>query len=332
MFNPDTSPARIGSGERRTETMADVMSTRKRLLAVAAAASFALAAVGGTALAGHLTGGVKSYTGCLANGGTLSLIQEGDTPKRACPSGSVEAHFSGGDITSITGGTGIQVTNGTNGDVTVAVDPKYALRQDCSNGQVVKWFDSWQCAKDEDTTYTNGIGLELSGTEFRIAPDYRVKNDQACPSGQFATGIASGGSLECGAPPPPPTNQAYAKYVSTAAVFKGSFSTAASLSLPAGKYVVTATATAHDDDTNETTVQCSLYQGATFLGGSEVVADDVVDAGSPDLSAQGSIAITAAATLDAAGKVELRCASTRGNDSLSNVAVTAIQVDGVTVQ
>ena len=312
--------------------MRSVRGTRGRLLAVAAVTLAAVAA-GGTALAGHVGTGVKSYTGCLATGGgTLSLIREGNAPQRSCPSGSVEAHFSGGDITSILAGTGVLVESGSNGEATVAVDPKYALRQDCSNGQIVKWFGSWQCAKDEDTTYTNGVGLELSGTEFRIAPDYRVKNGQSCASGQFANAIGSTGSLDCAAPPPPPTNQAYAKYLATAPVFKGSFQTAASLSLPAGKYVLNATATAHDDDDNETTVSCSLKQGATTLGASDFTADDVVDAGSPDITARGSIAITAAATLGSAETIVLSCASTRGNDSLSDVAMTAVQVDGITVQ
>lgn len=93
---------------------------------VAAAAALALAAVAGTALAGHGTGGVKSYSGCLTtNGGTLSLIKEGNVPQKACPSGSTEAHFAGGDITAIVGGTGVLVENGTSGAATVAVDPKY---------------------------------------------------------------------------------------------------------------------------------------------------------------------------------------------------------------
>lgn len=93
-----------------------------------------------------------------------------------------------------------------------------------------------------------------------------------------------------------------------------------------------ATATAHDDDDNETTVECSLYQGSTVLGGSDFVADDVVDSGSPDISARGSIAITAAPSLSAAGTVELKCASIRGNDSLSNVSMIAVEVDGISVQ
>jgi hypothetical protein len=115
-------------------------------------------------------------------------------------------------------------------------------------------------------------------------------------------------------------------------VFKLSYRTAGSLSLPAGKYVITATATAHDDHDNETTVECSLNGGGTTLGHSEVWADDIADSGSPDSAARGSIAITAAATLAADGTVELSCSSTRGDDSLDDVALTAFEVDSISVQ
>lgn len=289
----------------------------------------ALAAAGGTALAGHLEGGVKSYTGCLTtSGGTLTLIKEGDAPQKPCPTGSLAAHFSGGDITKITGGSGVQVTNGDNGDATIALDAKYSLPQSCSSNDFAKWNGSgWVCG-----SYTNGTGLALSGTQFSIDPAYQVRNGQACDSGQFAKGISGTGSLDCAAPPAPPSRDAYFKHLATAPVFKLNYETAGSLSLPAGKYVVTATATAHDDHDNETTVECSLYQGATVLGHSEVWADDIADSGSPDSAARGSIAITAAATLGAAGTVELSCSSTRGDDSLSDVALTAFEVDTITVQ
>ena len=132
--------------------------------------------------------------------------------------------------------------------------------------------------------------------------------------------------------PPPPSTGAYFQYKATAPVFKTSYQTAGSLSLPAGKYVVNATATAHDDDDNETTVECRLYEGATLLGGSAVWGDDVVDSGSPDASAQGTIAITAATTLGADGIVDFQCSSTRGNDSLNDVALTAFEVDTIATQ
>ena len=295
---------------------------------VLCAVTAALVLVGGTAIAGHLEGDVKSYTGCLSTGGTLSSIAEGDAPQKPCGPPAVEAHFSGGDITEISGGAGVQVTNGENGAATIALDARYSLPQGCTSNDFAKWNGSgWVCG-----AYSNGTGLALSGTVFSIDPQYQVKNGQACPSGQFAKGLTSSGALDCAALPPPPSKSAYAKYLATAPVFKDSLRTAISLSLPAGKYVVTTTATAHDDDTNETTVRCSLYQGATLLGGSSFWGDDIADSGSPDSSAEGSIAVTAATTLNAAGTVELKCSSARGNDSLDDVAMTAVEVDTIHVQ
>ena len=303
--------------------------TRGRRLGAVVVIAAALGMVGGTAIAGHIAGDVTSYTGCLATkGGTLSLINTGEAPQKPCPPGSVEAHFSGGDITEISGGSGVQVTNGENGAVTIALDAKYSLPQGCSANEFAKWNGSgWACG-----AYSNGTGLALSGTQFSIDSQYQVKNNQTCPSGEFAKGLTSTGALDCDPLPPPPSKSAYFKHLATAPVFKNNFQTAGSLSLPAGKYVVNATATAHDDDDNETTVECSLYQGANLLGGSEFWGDDVVDSGSPDASAQGTIAITAATTLAAGGTVELKCSSTRGNDSLDDVALTAVEVDEITVQ
>jgi hypothetical protein len=194
---------------------------------VAALATFTIAA---TAVAGHLDADVRSYTGCLTTaGGTLTMIREGDSPSKPCPKGSVEAHFSGGDITGVTAGTGL-TGGGSNGNVTISLDPAYALRQDCADGQVVKWDDgagAWNCAEDQDTTYTAGDGLTLDGTEFSVDPDFALPDcslgdsatvvstatsvfgewgceekadaDQSCPTDEFVNGIDEFGGVECGA-------------------------------------------------------------------------------------------------------------------------------------
>jgi hypothetical protein len=202
----------------------------RRLLAVVAAVAIGSTAIAGGALAGHLATDVKSYTGCLTkDGGTLVLVREGNAPAKPCASGSVQAHFSGGDITAVSAGTGL-VGGGTNGALTLSLDPAFALRQDCAAGDVVKWDgNSWECADDDDTTYSAGEGLELDGTTFSLDPDYglpqdcslgesatflsdpqaafgtwgcaqKADADEACPDGEFAHAIDEFGGLECDEP------------------------------------------------------------------------------------------------------------------------------------
>ena len=207
-----------------------VLRISRRFLTIGATVALAASLLAGGAMAGHQATGVKSYTGCLANqGGTLTLIREGETPAKPCPSGSVVAHFSGADITGVTAGFGL-TGGGINGNVSIALDPAYVLRQDCADGQVVEWDNSageWICAEDDDTTYTAGEGLVLDGTEFSLDPDYALPDcelgdsvvwtstsislgewgcaekadaDQACPADQFADGIDEFGGLECSDP------------------------------------------------------------------------------------------------------------------------------------
>jgi hypothetical protein len=185
------------------------LTRRRRWSLAGLGALVAVAALVGPAVAGHLTGEVKSYTGCLAtSGGTLTLIKEGNAPQKPCPSGSVVAHFSGGDITTITAGTGL-TGGGTNGAVTLSVDPKYGLPQSCDGGAFAMWTGSaWVCAKHEE-----GIGLDRTvylgspstppGVEYEINPNYRVRNDTDCATGKFATGFGSNGVIQCKEAPVP---------------------------------------------------------------------------------------------------------------------------------
>src|SRR5262245_32271969 len=106
---------------------AHLRSGRKGLLGLVAVAALVLAALGGRAFAGEPAGDVKSYTGCLVvGGGTLNSITEGDAPLRPCPSGTVAAHFSGGDITSVTVGPGL-TGGGANGELSIGLDGTFSL-------------------------------------------------------------------------------------------------------------------------------------------------------------------------------------------------------------
>lgn len=115
---------------------------------MAVVAAVLLVGLGGSALAGHLSSSVDSYTGCLSQNGDLNKFEEGDSPLKPCAGNQVQVHLSGGDLTSITGGMGL--TGGAeNGAATLQVDPAYALPQGCSVGQEARWNGSvWVCWND----------------------------------------------------------------------------------------------------------------------------------------------------------------------------------------
>lgn len=120
---------------------------RARFVVPATLALGAIVALAGAAFAGHLTSDVTSYTGCLAaRAGTISNIQSGDEPLRECGAGSTEVHFSGGDISAISAGTGLS-GGGDNGAVGLSLATSYRLPQGCAAGQLAAWNGTgWSCS------------------------------------------------------------------------------------------------------------------------------------------------------------------------------------------
>lgn len=164
-----------------------------RFLLVSAAAVTIVLAGAAIAIAGYPSDSVSVYTGCLTMSGTsagnIGSVALGTTPAKSCGQNQLQIHLSGGTITQVTAGTGVNVSGvgGTgyvnNGFATVTIDPKYQLPQtSCSQGQFVASDGSggWSC-KDQKT---------YSGTNFAVS-------NQACDTGQFLTGIDANGLKQC---------------------------------------------------------------------------------------------------------------------------------------
>ncbi len=182
--------------------------------------------LGGTAaiaIAAYPSDSVTVYTGCLDTSGSAGNVGDfavGSNPSKPCGSNQMLIHLSGGTITKVSAGTGL-TGGGSNGYVSVGIDPKYQLPQSaCSSGQFVAsdGAGGWSCQSQKtysgtdfalsnqacstgqfltgidvsgvkqcasDQTYGNGTGLDLSGNTFSLGSGYQLP--QNCPSGEVAT-------------------------------------------------------------------------------------------------------------------------------------------------
>lgn len=313
-------------------------SWRAAILAVAA---IGVVALGGTALAGHMTGDVKSYTGCLVpKDGVIIKVKQGNSPAGPCNAGMTEVHLSGGDITKISVSGGLTLPNGgDNGEVTIALDPKYSLPQSCASDEVAKWQSSttsWVCAADNDTTYTAGTGLDLStGNAFSIEPGYRIPG-KACSIPQFARGFDSNGAIQCAAP----ASTGVEVWQATRGVTflpKNEGVDLVTLSLPAGTYLMTAKATVSDwsggaRGDEELTVRCGLRNGAFAalpVEGSEV---DIGEESTDNVGPAASAVVHGLVSLASSDTVRFTCFARGGDDESDearDVTMTAIKVGTV---
>ena len=178
----------------------EATSVRRRAMAIAILAMLALlilVVVPATAL-----DATTSYTGCLKATGSLVNIAVGDTPLKSCGPSPV-VHFSGGDMTSVaTPATGGLTGGVTLGDATLSLQDSFKLPQACSTGQVTKWNGTtWGCGNDNDTTYSAGSGLTLSGTTFTADTSVvQARVTGACSNGDAIREVNGDGTVACQSP------------------------------------------------------------------------------------------------------------------------------------
>lgn len=140
------------------------------------------------------------------------------------------------------------------------------------------------------------------------------KGDQGETGDTGATGPAG----------PAGTSKGYFKYVGRADAPQGFYSTVASLSLPAGHFIVNVTAIgAGDGSDDEVREFCRLIQAGSEIGGAQVNGENELG---------NELAITAAPTFAAPGTLDLRCTSILGHNHLSSIAFSAVQVDSIAYQ
>ncbi len=293
---------------------------------LATLAALAVVGLGGTALAGHVTSDVKSYTGCLVPGdGVVIKVKEGNAPARPCTGGMTQVHLSGGDITRISV-AGALTGGGDNGEVTIGLKPEFTLPTGCAAGQVAEWSGTgWACAADDNSIYEPGTGLELVGTTvFRVAPDYRVKNAPDCASGQFATGFAPDGTIQCGTPT---TGGVHAYSAHVGATTVAGDTVVVSKTLPAGTYLLFATVALvnQDGDGAGDEVAAAECRIPGYSTGTQGLLWDS-DFGTADTK---ETAALSSAIVHAGGAVELRCEEKAANVDVFGATLTAIKVDSL---
>lgn len=161
-------------------------------LATATTGSGATGVVGEAAATGGTATGVHGQTSSPA----------GYAVRAANLAGGVDLLLDGGSPTGLTessiavGGSSFDIGNATD-DLSLTIDgkPVVATTAACTAGMIPRVVGgAWTCSLDvdTDTTYTAGAGLDLDGTEFKVAAG-------SCADGAAVVGF-DGSGVVCGSP------------------------------------------------------------------------------------------------------------------------------------
>ena len=124
-----------------------------------------------------LTGNQFSVNTSLIQARVNQSCSTGSAIRVINPDGSVTCQgvsgTGGGDITAVYAGTGL-LGGSESGDATLSADTSYLQRRvssSCAAGNAIRVINAdgtVSCETDDNTTYSAGAGLTLSGTQFRV--------------------------------------------------------------------------------------------------------------------------------------------------------------------
>lgn len=120
----------------------------------------------------------EGLVGCLSSNGTLYNVSPKDLITEKCQISDFQVELGTGSINSITVGNGL-VGGGISGDITIKIDPEFALPPACPPGQVALSDDKggWVC------TPPSRLGTANSVAKLWVVPFYRRFE------GSFGTGV-----------------------------------------------------------------------------------------------------------------------------------------------